>query len=207
MNSGVMYLYHDPVRSSYKISDFDVQSWRPGLREEYSRLLTALNFCKIVERTRGGGGTIAHEGGLSWDDALDTALEALDALENAQAALVPRVEAWFRLSWLGVLGVPPSLDACASCGKTLERGEQSCYAPAEGGVLCGDCAARLKSEFRENMQEGGQNFLLPCGPGARLYLRQLAARNAAASLAVLPDEVSFNQASALLNYLLHEAGG
>ena len=40
-NSGKAWIYRDPAKDYGKLSDFDVQSWRPGLRELYERTMTA----------------------------------------------------------------------------------------------------------------------------------------------------------------------
>ena len=40
-HQGRLWIYHDPVKDSRKVTDFDVSSWRPGLRELYERVMAA----------------------------------------------------------------------------------------------------------------------------------------------------------------------
>jgi DNA repair protein RecO (recombination protein O) len=99
-NSGVLYLYHDPVRDSSKVTDFDCQNWRPGLRENYERAMAADEIAKTILAGLGG----------SFDDALQTADETLDALENADGSQTNPLLVHFWWRWAAVLGIRPALD-------------------------------------------------------------------------------------------------
>jgi DNA repair protein RecO (recombination protein O) len=98
-NSGVLYLYHDPVRDTNKVTDFDCQNWRPGLREMYERTIAADEIAKTILGGIGGGG----------GEALKTAEETLDALENASLARIRLLVIHFWWHWARVLGVRPGL--------------------------------------------------------------------------------------------------
>ncbi|MDR1230411.1 MAG: recombination protein O N-terminal domain-containing protein [Spirochaetaceae bacterium] len=99
-NSGVLYLYHDPVRDSNKVTDFDCQNWRPGLREKYERTMAADEIAKTILAGLGG----------SFDDALQTADETLDALEDAADIQITPLLVHFWWRWAAILGIRPSLD-------------------------------------------------------------------------------------------------
>jgi len=96
---GVVYLYFNPVRESYKVSDFDVQKWRPGLREDFDRAVRASALCETVLAGKGGG--------CNWPEALDFANASLDALENADKKLSERIILHFLWNWAEILGVRP----------------------------------------------------------------------------------------------------
>ena len=105
-HSGTVWLYHDPVRDSRKVTDFDVVSWRPALRELYERTMTANAGAETVLASHGGGG--------NWKTALDLFSRFLDGLEEARAAGCSRVFVRFLWDWAAFLGGRPGL-ACASC--------------------------------------------------------------------------------------------
>ena len=47
-NSGKVWIYRDPSKDYGKLSDFDVHSWRPGLRELYDRTMAAAGIAESV---------------------------------------------------------------------------------------------------------------------------------------------------------------
>ncbi|MDR2098254.1 MAG: recombination protein O N-terminal domain-containing protein [Spirochaetaceae bacterium] len=96
-HSGGLYLYHDPVRDSFKVTDFDVRRWRPGIRESYERTMAA---AAIAETVLAGFG-----GGCNWTEALEQTNASLDALENAADSQVSRVFVHFLWNWAELAGV------------------------------------------------------------------------------------------------------
>ena len=146
-HSGQIWIYHDPVKDSRKITDFDVQSWRPGLRELYERAMAADAAVQTILATHAGGG--------NWDAALKLAEEVLDALECSNEELSSRILVYFFWKWAGFLGLRPQLDNCSACGKT-EAGPLW-YSAREADVFCGDCA-------------GHDAALLALSPGCRRWL-------------------------------------
>jgi DNA repair protein RecO (recombination protein O) len=96
-HSGGLYLYHDPVRNSYKVTDFDVRRWRPGIRENYDRTMAA---AAIVETVLAGFG-----GGCNWSEALEQTNDSLDALDNAAGPDSLRVLVHFLWKWAGLTGI------------------------------------------------------------------------------------------------------
>ncbi|MDR1970606.1 MAG: recombination protein O N-terminal domain-containing protein, partial [Treponema sp.] len=38
---GKLWIYRDPAKTFMKVTDFDVQVWRPGIRELYERTMAA----------------------------------------------------------------------------------------------------------------------------------------------------------------------
>jgi DNA repair protein RecO (recombination protein O) len=96
-HSGGLYLYHDPVRDSFKVTDFDVRQWRPGIRESYERTMAA---AAIAETVLAGFG-----GGCNWVEALEKTNASLDALENAGDSQVLRVFVHFLWIWAELTGI------------------------------------------------------------------------------------------------------
>lgn len=112
-NSGQVWIYRDKAKdythgiSCAKLSDFDVQSWRAGLRELYERTMAASAVAETILTSHGGGG--------EWGTALKTAVSTLDALENADEELCHRILVHFLWRWAGFLGIQPDINNCSEC--------------------------------------------------------------------------------------------
>ncbi|MFP3042883.1 recombination protein O N-terminal domain-containing protein [Treponema primitia] len=99
---GTLWIYRDPVRDSRKITDFDVQSWKPGIRESYERSAAAAAIAETVLAGYGGGG--------SWEEAFNLADASLGALETADEPCCTRIFIHFLWHWAEILGIRPDLD-------------------------------------------------------------------------------------------------
>jgi DNA repair protein RecO (recombination protein O) len=99
-NSGALYLYHDPVRGSDKVTDFDCQNWRPELREKYERTMAADEIARIALAGAGD----------SFSAALQATEESLDTLETAIDTQIRPLLVHFWWRWAAILGVRPDLE-------------------------------------------------------------------------------------------------
>jgi DNA repair protein RecO (recombination protein O) len=144
---GRLWLYHNPVRDSRKVTDFDVEAWRPGIRESWERTMAADAAAETILASQGGGG--------AWDQAFGLGDRTLQALEGAAEPDCLPIFLRFLWEWADLLGCRPEL-RCAACGADAET---LWYSPREGGFLCRPCAGAPES--------GG---LLPLGPAARRWL-------------------------------------
>jgi DNA repair protein RecO (recombination protein O) len=111
---GKLWIYRDPVRDSLKITDFDVQSWKPGIRESYERSAAAAAIAETILAGYGGGG--------AWEEAFGLADASLDALEAADERGCELSFIHFLWNWAGILGIRPNLD------------ENETGGPASGGL-------------------------------------------------------------------------
>ena len=105
-HEGKLWIYHDPVRDSRKVSDFDVHSYRTGIRELYERTMIAGAVAETILASRGGG--------CGCDGTMRLAGTVLDALEGADIASARRLGVYFLWHWAQVLGERPELSACVS---------------------------------------------------------------------------------------------
>ncbi|MDR1588428.1 MAG: recombination protein O N-terminal domain-containing protein [Treponema sp.] len=191
-HSGTVWIYHEPVKDSRKLSDFDVQFWRPGIRELYERTMTAGAVAETILASHGGG---------IWGAALELANAVFDALDSADEALCEKVFIYFLWRWADILGLRPELNRCVRCGRDTggkDAGgtsptEKLFFSAREGGFLCGDCA------------EGPH--LPAAGPGCRRWLA--AAENLPPSRLgpYSMDENSSREARALVRAIVGEALG
>jgi DNA repair protein RecO (recombination protein O) len=98
---GKLWIYRDPVRDSRKITDFDVQSWKPGIRESYERSAAAAAIAETILAAYGGGGT--------WKETFALADASLEALEAADPGGCERTFIYFLWNWAEILGIQPDL--------------------------------------------------------------------------------------------------
>ena len=180
-HEGTLWIYHDPVRDSRKVSDFDVHSYRPGIRELYERAMTADAVAETILASHGGGG--------GWPDAAKLAGSVLDALDGADAALCSRLGVYFLWHWSGVLGVRPELGICASCFCEMRREETLCY--SAGNLSCENC-----------VRKEAPPSVIRISPGARLWLTGIESLPPSALARVTLDAPSLEQARALSKAVL-----
>ncbi|GHV95241.1 recombinase RecO [Spirochaetia bacterium] len=199
-HSGQVWIYHDPVKDSRKLSDFDVSSWRPGLRELYERAMSADAIAETILASHGGGG--------NWETALALAEETLDVLESAGEELCERLLVYFLWRWADFLGLQPELENCVSCAKAPAQDGLLWYSPREGGMLCADCAG---GESNGNSGHSGElahnSGLLQVNPGCRRWLAAINLLSPALLNRYTMDGKSFREAKALVFAILTEALG
>jgi DNA repair protein RecO (recombination protein O) len=172
-HSGTLYYYLDPVRDSRRVNDFDVDSWRPGLREAYSRAMAAAAAADTILASHGGGG--------NWEGALALAEASLEALAQAAEETVDRLFTQFLWNWAGFLGLRPGLEAPEG---------RPCEAPPDK-LLWFD---RLEGEFRRDAGTGDR--FLPLNAGARRWLLTAQDLEPAWLGRVTADSLSLAQARA-----------
>jgi len=189
-NSGQVWIYRDKSKDYAKISDFDVHSWRAGLRELYERTMTASAVADTILSSHGGGG--------EWGTALNMAIETLDTLETANEELCGRLLIHFLWRWSGFLGIQPHLETCAACGKdasdNIAGNNALWFSTREDAVFCAACTA-------------GQQGLLQLNPGCRRWLSSVSALQAAQIHRYSMDNKSFNEAKSLTTAVLTSAIG
>ena len=181
-HSGQAWVYHEPVKNAFKLSDFDVSSWRPGLREMYERAIAADAVSETILESHGGGG--------NWGRALSLAQEALDALSAADEETCARIVLWFLWQWTDFLGLRPEFATCVLCGKPSPRG----YSVREGGMVCDSCSA-------------GADGLVEAGPGCCHWLETTRRIPPDQIVRHTLDKKSFREAKALATAILAEAIG
>ena len=190
-HQGTLWIYHDPVRDSRKVSDFDVLSYRTGIRELYERVMTAGAVAETVLASHGGGG--------GWPEAAKLTGSVLDAIGEADAALCSRLGVYFLWHWSDILGVRPDLSACASCAGEVPREQALWYSAANEGLLCERCVQR------ENHSPAKALPAVRLGPGAKLWLSSIESFPPAALTRITLDSPSLEQAKALSKTVLARA--
>ena len=190
-HSGQAWIYQDPSKDSRKLSDFDVKSWRPGLRELYERAIAADAVAETILATHGGGG--------NWAGALSLAEAALDALALADSETCVRIQLCFLWQWAGFLGLRPDFNHCVLCGKPVSSNAALMFSLREGGMVCDDCRAR-------SGDGQGQGFINAC-PGCRHWLEMVRPLSPSQITPYTLDGKSLREARSLVTAILAEALG
>ncbi|NLK45099.1 MAG: DNA repair protein RecO [Treponema sp.] len=128
---GRMWLYTDSVRKSCKISDFDVQNFRPGIRENLFKTWAASLCAELIIKTYAQGESTYNlvQGFL---DGLDIARE-----EQSKTGLLR-----FLWRYQCELGLQYNTATCIQCGALLSGfspNEKAQPLQSGGGFLCPDC--------------------------------------------------------------------
>ena len=124
------YLYHDPVRDAFKVTDAEPRNLHSAIRNDLTKFFTASLWAEIVLRSHGGG---------THPDRLHALLvSGLDALDTVGSEEVGALSVQIMWRALGQLGIGPDLATCGSCGRGLEPDEQVGLA-AGGGSWCRRC--------------------------------------------------------------------
>jgi len=187
-HSGQAWVYHEPIKDTRKLSDFDVKEWRPGLREMYERAMAADAAAETILFSHGGGG--------SWEKALDLAEGTLDALASADSLMCNRILLHFLWSWADFLGLKPDFDYCSHCGKKIPSADMSFLLPGEGGLACTTCLDIEK-----------QNRFPEAGPGCRRWLETVLSLSPSLLGRYSLDKKSYDEAKNLVIAVLGEALG
>ncbi|MCI2096876.1 MAG: DNA repair protein RecO [Sphaerochaeta sp.] len=142
---GTFYLYVNPVKHSYTLTDIAIRSMHETLRQDLSTTYTALFFSEFILKTNGG----------DWVATYQLLSQALGALEDP---VVNKVQCVIQFIWamIGILGLRPDLDRCPVCDSPYGQDEILGFSWQLTAPCCLKCAT-----VKDDM-------LLP--PGARRYL-------------------------------------
>jgi len=149
-----MFLYHDPVKDRYKVSEISPVRTHHGLRDDLDRYYTALFWTELIMKSFAGG-----EEFEALFRFFSKSLQVLETTDDVPAILIQFV--W---RFIGLTGFQPDIGACAECGRSIERGE-ALYLQ-DGQFVCQDCTGRSAPVGPKYVIDGPP-FL---SPAARSYL-------------------------------------
>jgi DNA repair protein RecO (recombination protein O) len=126
--SGEARLRERPGADLFGLEEFDASSGRPGLASDVAKAAHAAYAIELCDRLCPP--RQPERAVYTWLDELLSRLEA--GHPTAERLRV------FELGLLRALGLGPSLDRCAQCGRE-PVGDATGWLPRAGGVLCRDC--------------------------------------------------------------------
>ncbi len=213
--AGTVYLYHDPVKDSYKITDFDVKSFFPGLRESVIRYYSANLWAEVILKSFGGG--------VSSEELFSLFLSALAKLDIADDRKAKTISFQYLFRYLDLVAAVPELTSCAMCGTPFDEDYRrpAVYEKTPERVICLRCAeATGVTPAGATAASGGAGVAARgaavdgmetvCGPGvisltagAMQYLRHTSRLPWADAVEVDLDDASIYS---LLNLVYHLIG-
>jgi DNA repair protein RecO (recombination protein O) len=176
------WLYHDPVRDQYKLTDVESLRAHDELRRSVAKFYTASLWAETCLRSYGGG----QESG----PLFELLAESLELLDRQPAGRELCLSAQFLARFLAVSGHRLDLEQCGRCGLEFAPQAAVWVSREEGVLLCGSCR--------------GQDAQLGLPPGARRYLAATSALPLAQAAAVGLEQASLAALRAAL-YLLVQA--
>jgi DNA repair protein RecO (recombination protein O) len=176
------WLYHDPVRDQYKLTDVESLEPHDELRRSVAKFYTASLWAETCLKSYGGGQESAA--------LFDLLAEALRLLDRAPAGREPTLSVQFLARFLAVSGHRLELAECGRCGLAFETQATVFVSREEGSLVCSACR--------------GDGSYLSLPPGARRYLSVTASMPLEQAAAVGLEQGSLAALRAAL-YLLVQA--
>lgn len=163
-----MYLYYDPVKDNYKVSDIEQRKIFPDIRYELGKFYIASFWSEILLKSYSGGGESE-----SIYPLLAGSLGELNRADKARQTLILIQFVW---RYLGIAGFRPDTEHCGRCGGMLIVPEQVWFDESDNQFICDKC--------RTNMD------MLKFSSGGLKYLRHTAKLDLDKSLKIGLDSVS-----------------
>lgn len=129
-----IYLYHDPVKNVYKITDMVVRRFYESLRKSLALYYTATLWTEVIIKSYGGGDNNSEVFTLYID-----CLELLDKMEMEWHGYISVQFLW---RFLRLCGFNPDPDNCDQCGRSLMPEEPAALNNRSTDFLCSDCSDR-----------------------------------------------------------------
>jgi DNA repair protein RecO (recombination protein O) len=126
-----LYLYYDPVRDSYKISDIEQKMIFPNIRMELAKFYIASFWAELLLKSFSGGG----ESELIYP-LMAESLFILNDLKNDHHNLILIQFIW---RYLGIAGFQTDLYHCGICSRKVNEADQLWYHERENQILCAKC--------------------------------------------------------------------
>jgi DNA repair protein RecO (recombination protein O) len=177
----LVYLYLDPVKSNYKITDIVIKDDFDNLRGNLSTFYYASFAAEVVLKSFGGGEQL-----IELFHLLVTTLQLLDGTKEAGALYILIQFLWRYIRMMGFL---PPVDQCGKCGKAIETDQTAYYYRREGVFICRECCKEACRKLE---------------PGAKAYLLHTAERDINTVLNVSLDKRGLQELKNLLLVMTEE---
>lgn len=133
---GMAWIYRDTAKDLVKLTDFDPVAEYPGIRSSLGTIGAASFASEFIVATSALGG--------DWADALELTTALLWTIDAAAGAsrgdMVDKAVSLFCARSLGLMGLLPETDACATCAGAIRHDALHSYSRRSGGFVCATCA-------------------------------------------------------------------
>lgn len=130
-----LYLYYDPVKDNYKISDIEQKRIFPDIRSELGKFYIASFWSELILRSFSGGG----ESELIYP-LLAGSLAELNRADKAGQTLILIQFVW---RYLGIAGFRPDPDYCGRCDRMFSNSEQIWFGEKDNQFMCNECRTEV----------------------------------------------------------------
>ena len=140
LSHGSFVVYHRPGRDLHFLRTGAIEREFRGLFHDSGRFVLASAFAEFLERVL--------QGEEPAGELFDFALRGFEVLETAPGLALPELFRGMQLRVASILGYAPRLEQCLRCERAVGEPESAgareawTFLPADGGVLCPECAAR-----------------------------------------------------------------
>jgi DNA repair protein RecO (recombination protein O) len=141
------YIYVNPVKQQYKISDVECYDQFVAIRTTLDKYYHASLWAEVLLKSFGGG---EHSSRL-----FTLLLEALTLLEREGQERISYLTIQFLWHYIITLGFKPTLSHCDSCGKALASEQPAYYYRGDGVMVCEACS----TESMQRLSAGGRAYL------------------------------------------------
>lgn len=132
LSGGLLYLYHDPVKGVYKVTDLKSSNLFLGIKNSLPKYYRALLWSEIIIKSLGG-----QDSSKVVFSLFHSCLEWLDKLESPAA--LDLINLQFLWRYLSYQGYTMGTEYCSSCGKKVEEREPVYLSRGENPFVCGGC--------------------------------------------------------------------
>lgn len=126
-----VFLYHEPVKDTYKITEAIPRGFFYGVRENLSKFYSACLWAEVILKSFGGG----DKGSVLFYLLRD----CLDLLEGVAEKRVLYISIQFIWRFLRNSGLVPDLNICSHCGKETSPNEKFFLSVHNTGFVCPEC--------------------------------------------------------------------
>ncbi len=126
-----LYLYYDPVKDNYKVSDIEQKRIFPDIRTELGKFYIASFWSELIIRSFSGGG----ESELIYP-LLAGSLVELNRADKVGQTLILIQFVW---RYLGIAGFRPDTDYCGRCDRMLGNSVQIWFDEKDNQIICDEC--------------------------------------------------------------------
>jgi DNA repair protein RecO (recombination protein O) len=127
-----VYLYHEPVKGSYKITDMVPEIFFESVRHDLTCYYSASLWAEVVLRSMAGGESDGR--------VYDLLKCSMVALEGAAEKEVPLLSVQFLWRFLTLAGFGSDPTTCAKCGRQMEEEESAYLDNHPPAFICQNCS-------------------------------------------------------------------
>ena len=143
-----IYLYYDPVKDNYKVSDIEQKKIFPDIRSELGKFYIASFWAELLLRSFSGGG----ESELIYP-LLAGSLRELNLADKTGQTLILIQFIW---RYLGIAGFRPDTEYCGRCDSMFRVSETVWFDERDNQLICSKCRTDMD---RLKFSSGGLKYL------------------------------------------------